>query len=208
MGIGHYERTRELEDNVYDFERVIQPILEKWLGGKIISLEKAAMEENAKGMTKVAEILGLLDQRSGIDALHVAPDLAGVSGIGSRIHYTAVDWQTLTVRKTCKESGARTEYDKLCSSLSGHGLWLYPCWHCDAYIEEPRVGRLVRLLMATSRGVIETIKKYPKQYRENPKDGNEFYYVRTDQLTEHGFGVFDWPGKEEVMSMDDPDDGE
>ena len=113
---------KALKKSAQDFIDVVYPLIKKPLGdGKLIPVQDVTENEMAT----------ILDQYSGIDAWYIE-NSKGIRGLSSRIQYVETDeYKSFTIRKE-RESGAKTEYEKLTYAIQEN--WLYPYWFCQAYL--------------------------------------------------------------------------
>lgn len=93
-------------------------------GGRVISMESS--QDN--------ELRTLFDVTSGIDAWQII-DGQGMYGVASRVQPSGFDWSTFTVRKS-RDSGSRTEWDKLRNAVYSKDGRLYPKWFVQAYMSK------------------------------------------------------------------------
>jgi len=163
----------DLKKSTRDFLKVVYPQLKNWLGPhELIPVELL----NERGIKS-------LDTYSGIDYL-INNNNLGIRGLGSRVQWGKC-WSTFTIRYE-RDSGTRTEYDKLCNAIDND--FIYPYWFCHAYIKN---DQLQGVALAKTKDLINYIRKaegkeytdYGKRYVD--KNGAaEFWWVNWESLAE------------------------
>lgn len=149
----------DLSDSARDFKEIVWPNIKEWFGeGELIPVEAVTESNMARK----------LDMYSGIDAWYIQPS-EGIRGISCRVQWGPKAWQSFTIRKK-RDSGARTEYEKLCNAINND--WLYPYWFSQSYLTE-RKGKLLSSGLGKTKDLIEYIQKY----RPDPIPGpNAWFY--------------------------------
>ena len=147
-----------------DFIEEVYPKIKDDLGnGNLIPVQAVTSNEMAI----------LLDRYAAIDAWYIETE-KGIRGLASRIQYDA-NYQTFTIRKE-RETGTRTEYEKICHAISHN--WLYPYWFCQAYIQN-NPKKLLSVGLCKTCDLINYIRQ-----GQNEKD----YYVK--KVLEKGVAFF------------------
>jgi len=114
--------ARDMTRSQSAFVDLVWPCIGQHIGGgRVISMENS--QDN--------ELRTLFDVTSGIDAWQIATD-GGMYGIASRVQPYGTDWSTFTIRYS-RDSGARTEWDKLSAAVNARDSRLYPTWFIQAY---------------------------------------------------------------------------
>jgi len=124
----------------------------------------------------------LLDQYSSIDVWYIKKD-EGIRGLASRVQY-GYTCNTFTIRQS-RESGARTEFDKLTYAIENQ--WLHPYWFCHAYMYPIKPQKkLYSVALCRTSDLIKYIQKGQKGY-------NKDYYVQSvDKYGAATFYVVPW----------------
>ena len=132
------------------FLKHLKPRLEQFLEGSQIFHTEA--DPNA-GLARA------FDTVASIDAWIVQPNL-GMCGLASRIQQVDINqhkpYNTWTIRLE-RESGVRTEYDKLCYARK-HGF-LYPYWSAQAYIHKYDDDRLLSFAVGKTTAILDAIAR-------------------------------------------------
>jgi len=127
----------------------------------------------------------LLDQYSSIDAWYIKKD-EGVRGLASRVQYDYT-CNTFTIRRS-RESGARTEFDKLTYAIENQ--WLHPYWFCHAYIYPVKPQKKVySVALCKTLDLIKHIQK--------GQEGHDYYIRSVDKYGAADFYVVPWVKLEE-----------
>lgn len=131
--------AKDLSDSAYDFQRVVWPVVQRWLGGGEVRAVEAVAHS---GFDKE------LDMLSGIDAWHVLKQEHAIRGIASRVQPTDRPWDTFTIRMS-RPSGVDTEYQKRLHALNNADRgFLLPHITTQAYVSKPsRYGELLSVAM-------------------------------------------------------------
>lgn len=123
-----------------------------------------------------------LDTCCGIDMIMVN-DSNGVShGVGCRVQYDKnqlIKYKTFTIRKA-RESGAKTEFEKLNDAINENGL--YPTYFLHIYADNESNMNINRMAIARTVDIINYIK------RERPAP----IHTRMDQNGQAWFYPVDW----------------
>lgn len=168
------KRSRE------DFERFVLGPAERMLGGKIIRNEGQALDLQGPD----------LDRRNAVDYFLRRPD-GTTLGIAARVQWQ--EWRSFTVR-TARESGVRTERQKLKELIETHSL--APSFHIQAYIAEDRgrllcfsIGRIVDVL----RFIDDGHAGEPKCTRDGQIGKAWFYIVWWNRFDHFGNWRLEYP---------------
>lgn len=186
-----------LSKSARDFLDYVYPKIkdENWLGeGELIPVESVTENNMA---TK-------LDQYSSIDAWYIRKN-TGIRGLASRVQYDYT-CNTFTIRQS-RESGARTEFDKLRYAIKEQ--WLHPYWFCHAYISPTKpLKKLHSVALCQTSDLIEYIQQgqegYDKDYYVQSVDKNgaaTFCVVPWDRFDKKGyfFKKFIVPNKQQSL---------
>lgn len=134
--------AQDLSDSAFDFERVVWPVVRRWMGGGELRPVEAVVHS---GFDKD------LDTLSGIDGWHILREEHAIRGIASRVQPVGDGekrWDTFTIRYS-RPSGSPTEYQKRLHALqNAERGFLLPHITTQAYVAKPsRQGRLLSVAM-------------------------------------------------------------
>lgn len=168
----------DLEKSMSHFDKYVRPVLPSLLRGEYISVEG-----------RVEEIAKLLDQQVGIDLMLKHKDL--FYGIGSRIQFGDKAWNTFTIRCE-RESGHRTEYEKLKAAISSGAM--RPSYTIHAYVNN---DKLISLGCAKTKDIVEWIDANPKITRksQDEKGWANFYVASWYSMRQQGYPVKIFDGR-------------
>jgi len=134
----------DLSRSTEDFVRFVWPYISTACGGgKLKPVE--GLVDNA--------LADDLDRLCGIDFWQ-AIDGTGCRGIASRVQW-GTNWKTFTIRRS-RDSGARTEYEKLRAVIGRPGELIGPYLFSQAYVSECRT-RLLGCGVARITDIMSTI---------------------------------------------------
>lgn len=153
----------DMDRSIKAFERIVWPELSARLPGKIIRVEGNA-----------GRMFESLDQLSGIDMWLVSDN--GMRGISSRVQVCPDRraYNTFTVRKA-RDSGAKTEFQKILDAISSDDNRVYPSLAIQAYVSAWENGKFLSCGVAKTSKIIQYILNgYAKVNRTT---NAEFYIV-------------------------------
>lgn len=114
--------ARDMTRSQSSFHDLVWPCIGPHIGGgRVISMENSGDNE----------LRSLFDITSGIDAWQILTD-GGMYGIASRVQPIGKDWSTFTVRHS-RDSGVKTEWEKLRAAVYAKDSRVYPKWFIQAY---------------------------------------------------------------------------
>ena len=163
-----------LSKSAQDFLTCVYPHIKDWFGQAILKPVEAVTNN---------EMADMLDRLSGIDAW-IIETKKGIRGLASRVQYDST-FETFTVRKE-RETGARTEYEKLSYAIK-HDC-LYPFWFCHAYLQtNPK--ELTNVALCKTLDLVDIIsngkERIDYDIRQAGKFGcSTFYAVKWDRFQE------------------------
>lgn len=142
MGDMPLDVAHDLSNSAYDFQRVVWPVVNRWLGGGELRAVEAVTHD---GFDKE------LDMLSGIDGWHILKKEHAIRGIASRVQPIKDGdkrWDTFTIRIS-RPSGVDTEYQKRMHALNNPERgFLLPHVTTQAYVSTPsRQGQLLSVAM-------------------------------------------------------------
>ena len=132
-----------------------------------------------------------LDRLCGIDIWQTI-DGEGCRGIASRVQFGSKNWRTFTVRK-CRDSGAKTEFEKRKDAIESGGRMIYPYLTCHAYLTDSLV--VLGGGLALTKSVFDAITDHTKIRRT---DNASFYAVDFDDVE----GVWEFGAEDENHALD------
>lgn len=164
--------NEDLKKSMSAFDTYLLPVLPELLRGEYIRIE--GREE---------EIAKMLDQQAGVDLMLKHREI--FYGIGSRIQINSGVWDTFTIRCE-RESGHRTEYEKLKDAIANGGM--RPTFTVHAYVVN---GKLIRLGCAKTQDIIDWIEKNPKVIKRSKDDKGwaKFYVADWYRMREQNYTV-------------------
>lgn len=183
--MGKYEAVmRDMKTSLEQVKRAT-PIIKKIMGGGDI----LAVEGNDN------EILIMLDQNCGTDYFYKfdktnskqKQDL--VWGIGSRFQPAKKPWNTFTIRRTRKDTGADTEYAKRKWAIDHNGIYPYLTLH--GYYDSD-TGDILSLAIARTVDIWDAIQKGYCRVQTTGKDQigqSTFFVVDWTEMIKQGYKV-------------------
>ena len=145
--------------------KMIIPMAEQTLNGKVISIERSD-----------SQIANLLDIKCGVDDLLIHSK--GVYGIAHRVGYNK-DWSTFTIRVK-DSSGAKTEIDHLCSN------GIKPYYHIQSYIKGDTV---LSMAIAKTTDIVDYIERCSPPVKTNPVSGDQFTIINWSDFANKGYKI-------------------
>lgn len=80
----------DLRDSVYDFYRLVLPILSQLTGWRFVAVEGIVSDKHK-------DLVHLFDTLAGIDLFVITPN--GIRGVANRVQWSPVSYNTFTIRK-------------------------------------------------------------------------------------------------------------
>lgn len=165
-----------LKKSMDAYRKYVRPVIGRFIAGELIVIEGKTDDEIAQ----------MFDTCASIDI--VRKDERGLAGVASRIQF-GHNWRTFTIRLQ-RDSGARTEYDKLAYAYDNH--LLCPKFTYQAYIEN---GVLTGLAVTETANLLDYIAKCNPKVRHTGSSQigqASFYVCPWDDMRSKGYKVLEY----------------